>query len=96
MLAFAVERGWPDIFSNWLEPRWTPTKMGGADAPGDMDQTHPTQAWLASGDDAEAEVRGRYFYHPKRTELNPQPHEVVLQDRPIAIRAEIFDVTLRT
>ena len=36
MLAFAIARRWPDVFSNSLEPGWVPTKMGGASAPGDM------------------------------------------------------------
>ena len=30
MLAFAIARRWPDVFSNSLEPGWVPTKMGGA------------------------------------------------------------------
>ena len=51
MLAFAIARRWPDVFSNALEPGWVPTKMGGAGAPDDMEQAHLTQAWLAAGDD---------------------------------------------
>jgi len=51
MLAFAVARRWPDVFSNALEPGWVPTKMGGSGAPDDMDQAHLTQAWLAAGED---------------------------------------------
>jgi NAD(P)-dependent dehydrogenase (short-subunit alcohol dehydrogenase family) len=38
MLAFAIARRWPDVFSNALEPGWVPTKMGGADAPDDINQ----------------------------------------------------------
>ena len=38
MLAFAVARRWPDVFSNALEPGWVPTKMGGSGAPDDMDR----------------------------------------------------------
>jgi NAD(P)-dependent dehydrogenase (short-subunit alcohol dehydrogenase family) len=43
MLAFAIARRWPDVFSNSLEPGWVPTKMGGPGAPDDMDQAHLTQ-----------------------------------------------------
>ena len=50
MLAFAVSRRWPEVLSNALEPGWVPTKMGGPGAPGDMDQAHLTQAWLATSD----------------------------------------------
>ena len=94
MLAFAIARRWPDVFSNALEPGWVPTKMGGAGAPDDMDQAHLTQAWLAAGDDPKADVTGRYFYHLKRMEPNPQSHNVALQDRLIAICAEISGVAL--
>jgi NAD(P)-dependent dehydrogenase (short-subunit alcohol dehydrogenase family) len=94
MLAFAIARRWPDVFSNSLEPGWVPTKMGGAGAPDDMDQAHLTQAWLAAGDDPKADVTGRYFYHLKRMEPNPQSHDVALQDRLIAICAEISGVAL--
>ena len=36
LLAFAVARRWPDVFSNALEPGWVPTKMGGQEAPEDL------------------------------------------------------------
>ena len=48
MLAFAVARRWPDVFSNSLEPGWVATKMGGAGAPDDLGQAHLTQAQHAS------------------------------------------------
>jgi hypothetical protein len=96
MPAFGVVQGWPDRFSNWLKPGWVTSKMGGADAPDNMDQAHLTQAWLASGDDPKADVTGRYFYRLKRTEPNPRSHEVALGDRLIAICAEILGMALRT
>jgi hypothetical protein len=68
--------------------------MGGRGAPDDMDQAHLTQAWLAAGDDPEADVTGRYFYHLKRMAPNPQADDPVLQDRLIAICEEISGVTL--
>jgi len=96
MLAFAIARRWPDVFSNSLEPGWVPTKMGGPGAPDDMDQAHLTQAWLAAGDDPKADVTGEYFYHLKRMEPNPQAHDAALQDSLIAICAEISGVMLPT
>ena len=51
LLAFAVARHWPGVFSNALEPGWVPTKMGGPGAPDDMDAAHRTQVWLAVSDD---------------------------------------------
>jgi len=94
MLAFAVARRWPNVLSNALEPGWVPTKMGGPGAPDDMDQAHLTQAWLATSDDPEAQGTGGYFYHLKRTAPNPQAEDPLLQDRLIAICAEISGVAL--
>jgi NAD(P)-dependent dehydrogenase (short-subunit alcohol dehydrogenase family) len=94
MLAFAIARCWPDVFSNSLEPGWVPTKMGGRGAPDDMDQAHRTQAWLAAGDDPKAEVTGQYFYHLKRRKPNPQAYDVALQDRLVAICMESSGVVL--
>jgi NAD(P)-dependent dehydrogenase (short-subunit alcohol dehydrogenase family) len=94
MLAFAVARRWPEVLSNALEPGWVPTKMGGPGAPDDMDQAHLTQAWLATGDEPKAQVTGEYFYHLKRMEPNPQAGDPALQDRLVAICAEISGVAL--
>jgi NAD(P)-dependent dehydrogenase (short-subunit alcohol dehydrogenase family) len=95
MLAFAIARRWPDVLSNSLEPGWVPTKMGGPGAPDDMDQAHRTQAWLAAASDPKAHVTGEYFYHLKRMDPNPQAHAPALQDRLIAICAEISGMALR-
>ena len=62
---------------------------GGAGAPDDMAQAHLTQAWLASGEDLKSRVTGEYFYHLGRMKPNPQAHDPALQDRLIAICAEI-------
>lgn len=96
MLAFAVARRWPDVFSNALEPGWVPTKMGGPGAPDDLEQAHLTQAWLAAGDDPDADVTGRYFYHMKPRKPNPQALEPGLQDRLVEICAGISGVALPT
>ena len=94
ILAFAVARRWPDVLSNSLEPGWVATKMGGSAAPDDMDQAHLTQAWLAASDEPQAQVTGRYFYHLRPLAPNPQAKNPVLQDRLIAICAELSGVPL--
>jgi NAD(P)-dependent dehydrogenase (short-subunit alcohol dehydrogenase family) len=94
MLAFAVARRRPDVFSNSMEPGWVPTKMGGAGAPDDMEQAHLTQAWLAASDEPEAKVTGRYFYHKGLRAPNPQAHNAALQDRLVAVCAELSGVPL--
>src|SRR3954467_6217815 len=58
ILAFAIARLWPDVFSNALEPGWVPTKMGGAGATDDLQQGYETQAWLAVSEDTGAKVTG--------------------------------------
>jgi len=94
LLAFAIARRWPNVFSNALEPGWVPTNMGGPGAPDDMNQAHLTQAWLAAGNDPKVDVTAKYFYHQKGMQPNPQAHDPALQDQLIALCAEISDVTL--
>jgi NAD(P)-dependent dehydrogenase (short-subunit alcohol dehydrogenase family) len=94
MLAFTIARRWPDVLSNSLEPGWVPTKMGGPSAPDDMNQAHLTQAWLAASDDPTARLTGKYFYHLRRKEPNPQANNPALQDRLIDICAKISGETL--
>jgi NAD(P)-dependent dehydrogenase (short-subunit alcohol dehydrogenase family) len=84
LLAFAVARRWPDVFSNALEPGWVATKMGGAGATDDLDQGHRTQVWLAAGDDPAAMVTGKYFYHRKLRTPNPSARDTDRQEELLA------------
>ncbi len=81
LLAFAIARRWPDVFSNSLEPGWVPTKMGGPGAPDDLDEGHRTQVWLAVSDDKAAKVTGEYFYHMQLRSANPAAREKALQEK---------------
>jgi NAD(P)-dependent dehydrogenase (short-subunit alcohol dehydrogenase family) len=65
ILAFAVARYWPDILSNAVEPGWVATKMGGPNAPDNLEKGAETQAWLAVSEEEAARVSGRYFYHQR-------------------------------
>jgi NAD(P)-dependent dehydrogenase (short-subunit alcohol dehydrogenase family) len=96
MLGFAMARRWPGVLSNSLEPGWVPTNMGGSGAPDDIAQAHLTQAWLAASNEPQAQVTGRYFYHLSPLAPNPQAKTPVLQDRLIAICAELSGVPLPT
>jgi NAD(P)-dependent dehydrogenase (short-subunit alcohol dehydrogenase family) len=80
LLAFAIARRWPDVFSNALEPGWVPTRMGGAGAPDDINQAHLTQAWLAVSNEPAALVAGQYFYHMRPLQPNPQVYDTGLQE----------------
>jgi NAD(P)-dependent dehydrogenase (short-subunit alcohol dehydrogenase family) len=65
ILAFAVARKWPEVFSNSVEPGWVATKMGGPNAPDDLAEGPRTQAWLATSGEPAAQVTGRHFFHMK-------------------------------
>lgn len=95
MLAFAVARRWPAVKSNAVTPGWVATKMGGAGAPDDLALGAVTQAWLAVGDESEAKVTGRYFYHQKQQHVNPVAEQAELQDRLLDYCAELTGVELK-
>ncbi|WP_207557208.1 SDR family NAD(P)-dependent oxidoreductase [Paraburkholderia acidicola] len=81
LIAFAVARRWPDVFSNALEPGWVATKMGGAGAPDDLEAAPKTQVWLATSDDPAACVNGEYFYHMRRKTPKAQARDHGVQDQ---------------
>jgi NAD(P)-dependent dehydrogenase (short-subunit alcohol dehydrogenase family) len=94
VLAFAVARRWPDVFSNALEPGWVPTKMGGPRAPDDLSLAAVTQVWLAVSDDPAATVTGNYFYHQQQRDVHPAARSVEVQDRLLEGCAELTGVVL--
>jgi NAD(P)-dependent dehydrogenase (short-subunit alcohol dehydrogenase family) len=81
LLAFAIAHRWSNVFSNSLEPGWVSTKMGGANAPDDLDQAHRTQVWLATSNDKKAMVTGEYFYHLERRAYHKSAKDQSIQDR---------------
>lgn len=92
MLAKAIARKWPDVFSNAVDPGWVPTKMGGAGAPDDLDKGYETQVWLAVSDDDDAKVSGRYFYHKNETNYNSKADDTELQDQLMKICEKVTSV----
>ena len=95
LLAFAVARRWPEVFSNALEPGWVATKMGGPEAPDDLDAGHRTQVWLAISDDPAATVTGEYFYHMRLRKPNPATRNPDLQDKLLEACQAFSGVALR-
>ena len=94
LLAFAVARLWPDVFSNAVEPGWVATKMGGAGAQDDLDQGHRTQVWLATSDDPAAKVTGKYFYHMELRKPHAATHDIVTQDKLLKACEQLSGVSL--
>lgn len=89
VLAFAVARKWRGVFSNAVEPGWVATKMGGPNAPDDLEAGAATQVWLATSDDAGAKVSGEYFYHKRAREVHPAVKSHAVQDELLAYCASL-------
>jgi NAD(P)-dependent dehydrogenase (short-subunit alcohol dehydrogenase family) len=81
LLAFAVSRRWPLVYSNAVNPGWVPTRMGGRGAPDDLQKGYETQAWLASSEDAGAKTSGHYFFHKKPSRFLPEAAQIAVQER---------------
>jgi NAD(P)-dependent dehydrogenase (short-subunit alcohol dehydrogenase family) len=80
VLAFAVARRWPGVYSNAVDPGWVATKMGGRGAPGDLSLGPVTQAWLAVSNDEGATISGRYFHHQQARDTHPAASSTSIQD----------------
>jgi NAD(P)-dependent dehydrogenase (short-subunit alcohol dehydrogenase family) len=93
-LAFVVARHWSDVLSNAVDPGWVPTKMGGPEAPDDLEMGYLTQTWLAASDDPAATVSGEYWYHRQRQEPAAEVMDAGFQDQLVAKLAELTDVSL--
>jgi NAD(P)-dependent dehydrogenase (short-subunit alcohol dehydrogenase family) len=94
ILAFAVARRWPDALSNALEPGWVATKMGGLNAPGDLEEGYRTQVWLAASEDRAAKVTGEYFYHMQLKTPLGSARDVERQERLLEACREFSGVEL--
>jgi NAD(P)-dependent dehydrogenase (short-subunit alcohol dehydrogenase family) len=92
MLAKAVARRWPQVYSNALDPGWVPTKMGGKGAPDDLQKGFETQTWLAASDDPASKVTGQYFHHKKQQTPNPEADDVQSQERFLTLCAQITGI----
>lgn len=75
-LTAAFARLFPDVRSNAVDPGWVPTKMGGKNAPDDLQMGVETQVWLATSEEDQAKVSGNYFRHKQVK----SPHPAVLDE----------------
>jgi NAD(P)-dependent dehydrogenase (short-subunit alcohol dehydrogenase family) len=94
MLAFALARRWPDVKSSAMEPGWVATKMGGPNAPDDLELGAVTQVWLAVSNDPAVKVTGQYFFHRQHQHVNPAARRVDLQNALLGYCAELTGVKL--
>lgn len=63
LLCMAVNRKWPGVIANAIDPGWVPTKMGGPGATGDLEKGYQTQVWLVTSNDTDALTGGRLLHH---------------------------------
>jgi len=92
ILCMAVSRRWPDVYANAVNPGWVPTRMGGPGAPDDLEKGFQTQTWLATSNDDQARVSGRYFFHMKEAHYLPVAGDTGLQDKFISLCEQISGV----
>lgn len=92
ILSMAVARKWQGVYSNSVNPGWVPTRMGGSNAPDDLQQGAETQAWLAVSNDENAKVSGRYFNHQQEVRYNSYADDKLVQDGFLAACEKISGV----
>jgi NAD(P)-dependent dehydrogenase (short-subunit alcohol dehydrogenase family) len=94
LLAFAMARRWHDVYSNVVDPGWVATRMGGPNAPDDLEDGYRTQAWLAVSNDPEARVTGEYFFHKDLLAPHRATRDVERQERLLEACQQFSGVTL--
>jgi len=94
LLAKTLARKWPEVYANAVDPGWVPTKMGGAGAPDDLEEGYQTQVWLATSNDPDAMVSGRYFHHQKQARYNRTADDMSMQDKLLAECARLTGVKI--
>ena len=92
LMSMAVARHWPDVYSNAVHPGWVPTKMGGEEAPDDLEEGYQTQAWLAVSEAAAAKVSGHYFHHKKQAAYLKEADDVDLQEKLLQVCEKLTGV----
>lgn len=93
-LMAAVARHRSDVLAHAVDPGWVPTKMGGTGASDDLALAHVTQGWLATTDDPEALVSGRYWHHQRIEKPHRAVHDEAFQDEFLASLAKQTGVAL--
>lgn len=93
-LTAAFARLFPEVRCNAVDPGWVPTKMGGKNAPDDLQKGVETQIWLATSEEKEAKVSGKYFRHQQVKSPHPAVKDTAYQTRLIQWCEELSGVSL--
>jgi NAD(P)-dependent dehydrogenase (short-subunit alcohol dehydrogenase family) len=94
LLAFAVARRYPRSRGNAVDPGWIKTKLGGRGATDDLPIGAQTQVWLATSDEPDALVTGRYFKWRKDLRANPAAYDIDLQEALLQACADLTGTRL--
>jgi NAD(P)-dependent dehydrogenase (short-subunit alcohol dehydrogenase family) len=94
VLALALARRWSGVLSNAVDPGWARTRMGGPDAPVDIDTGQRTQSWLAVSNEPAATVSGRYWYNLRQERPARQATDAAFQDHLLAELATLTGIAL--
>jgi hypothetical protein len=94
LLAFAVARRYPWLRSNAVDPGWIKTKLGGQGATHELPVGAETQVWLATSDDADADVTARFFKWRRDLRANSAAYDTGLQEALLAACARLTGVAL--
>jgi NAD(P)-dependent dehydrogenase (short-subunit alcohol dehydrogenase family) len=94
LVAFAIARRYPQLRSNAVDPGWIKTKLGGRGATDELPVGAQTQVWLATSDDPDAAVTGRYFKWRGDLRANPAAYDPDLQDALLAECARLTGTAL--
>ncbi len=90
----AIARLFPNTYSNAVDPGWVPTKMGGKNAPDDLQKGIETQVWLTTSEEKSAKVSGFYFRHQKALSPHPAVLDKDFQNHLIQLCQEASGVSL--
>jgi NAD(P)-dependent dehydrogenase (short-subunit alcohol dehydrogenase family) len=93
-LAFFLARRWPKVLSNAVDPGWVRTRMGGTNAPVDIDTGQHTQSWLAVSTQPAAMVSGHYWHHMRQQRPAAEAMDAGFQEELIVRLQELTGVTL--
>jgi len=93
-LALAVARRWPDVISNAVDPGWIKTRMGGPGATDPLPEGAETQVWLATSDEPDAVVSGRYLRRRQVMTAHPAAGDPEVQEQLLAECARLTGVKL--
>jgi NAD(P)-dependent dehydrogenase (short-subunit alcohol dehydrogenase family) len=79
-LALAVARRYRDAVVTAVCPGWVRTRMGGSGAPTDLRTGAATQVWLATSEEPEALISGRFMRHMRNLAIPRAATDTDLQE----------------